>query len=210
MPWILSVYFLCLLFPGNAEPKDEMTSQELMVLTAEEGQCVNLTCRFIHRIEGLYLIRTLGKAMKVLYITQHGKNKREYPAYENRTEYFEVNNTATITLKQLKKNDSDVYMCMATLTIDKGLKQKNSSHILLAVEAAPEKYSSESPWMLYTFISVLMLLVIILGSYIIIHMNIKKCFQKEHREKIQNLVYEDMTCSLRRNNPETKVNHYAM
>lgn len=97
-----------------------------MVLIAEEGQSVNLTCEFMHMIEGLYLKRTLGKPTDVLYITYHGKIKREDAAYENRTEYFEVNNTATITLKQLKENDSDAYMCTAHLTTDTGLKPKNS------------------------------------------------------------------------------------
>lgn len=106
-----------------------------MVLIAEEGQSVNLTCKFMHTIEGLYLKRTFAKPTNVLYITYHGKIKNEDHAYENRTEYFEVNNTATITLKQLKENDSDGYICTAYLTTDTGLKPKNSPvKFLLAVK----------------------------------------------------------------------------
>ncbi|KAM3846944.1 T-cell antigen CD7 [Vipera latastei] len=210
MLWVLSAYFLLLHSPGNAEPKDKMVSQELMVLIAEEGQSVNLTCEFMHTIEGLYLKRTLGKPTDVLYITYHGKIKKEDAAYKNRTEYFEVNNTATITLKQLKENDSDGYMCTAHLTTDTGLKPKNSPVKFLLVVKAPSEKNFESPWMLYIFISVLMLLVFMLGSYIIYHADIKKCFQQGHAKKRQNFIYEDMTYSLRCQNTENKMNQYAM
>ncbi|XP_058023883.1 uncharacterized protein LOC131190563 [Ahaetulla prasina] len=207
MLWILSMYFLLLLSPGNAGSKDKMVSQELMVLIAEEGQSVNLTCKYMHRIEGLYLKRTFGDVTKPLYVTQHGKIKREDPAYANRTEYFEMNNMATITLKQLKENDSDVYLCRAGMFINNDLVQENSPPILLAVEAAAKK-NFESPWMLYSIISVLILLLFMMGFYIIYHTNIKKCFQKGHAKTKQNFIYEDMTYRFK--NTETQKNHYAM
>ncbi|XP_032094903.1 T-cell antigen CD7-like [Thamnophis elegans] len=211
MLWILSAYFLLLLSPGNAEPKDKMVSQELMVLIAEEGQSVNLTCQFMYGIEGLYLKQTYGNIPVVLYVT-HSKIKTEAPTYENRTEYFEMNNTATITLKQLKKNDSNVYMCVANLTTDSGFKQKNSTvNIFLAIKA-PSKKNFQSPWMLYIFISVLMLLFFMFGSCIIYHANvpIKKCFQKDKAKKRQNFIYEDMTYSLRCKNTETQNHQYTL
>ncbi|KAG8128981.1 hypothetical protein E2320_015708, partial [Naja naja] len=188
---------------------DKMVSQGLMVLIAEEGQSVNLTCKFMHMIEGLYLKRTFGDVTKVLYVTQHGKIKKENSAYENRTEYFEMNNTATITLKQLKENDSDVYMCTAGMAINNELVQKNSSPILLAIKAAAKK-NSEFLWMLYSIISVLILLLFMLGFYIIYRTNIKKCFQKGHAKAKQNFIYEDMTYSLRRKKSEPEINQYAM
>ncbi|XP_058023888.1 uncharacterized protein LOC131190568 [Ahaetulla prasina] len=210
MLWTLSAHFLLLLSTGNAEPKDKMVSQELMVLIAEEGQSVNLTCKFMRKIEGLYLKQTFGDVTKLFYVTQHGKIKREDPAYANRTEYFEMNNTATITLKQLKKNDSNVYMCMANLTTDTGLKENNSRvNIFLAVKAAAKK-NFEYPWMRYSIISMLILLLFMMGFYIVYHTNIKKCFQKGHAKTKQNFIYEDMTYSLRRKNTETQKNHYAM
>uniref|UniRef100_A0A8C5RZ38 Ig-like domain-containing protein n=1 Tax=Laticauda laticaudata TaxID=8630 RepID=A0A8C5RZ38_LATLA len=132
MQLTLSLYLLCALiffFP------DKKVSQELMVLIAEEGQSVNLNCKFMHVIEGLYLKRTFGDVRNVLYVTQHGKIKKEDSAYENRTGYFEMNNTVTITLKHLKENDSDVYMCMAGMVINNDLVQKNSSPILLAIKS---------------------------------------------------------------------------
>ncbi|XP_032067681.1 uncharacterized protein LOC116504638 isoform X2 [Thamnophis elegans] len=205
MLWILSVYFLLLVSPGNAGSKDEMVSQ---VLIAEEGQSVNLTCKFMHRIEGLYLKRTFGKVTEVLYVTQHGKIKKEDPAYENRTEYYEMNNMATITLKHLKENDSDVYLCRAGMFINNELVQKNSSPILLAVEAAKKNF--ESSWMLYSIISVLILFIFMLGFYIIYRTNNKKGFQKGHARTKQNFIYEDMNYSLRHKKSETTINPYAI
>ncbi|XP_070595905.1 T-cell antigen CD7 [Erythrolamprus reginae] len=193
---------------------DKMVSQELMVLIAEEGQSVNLTCKFMHEIKALYLKRTVGDVMDVLYVTQHGKIKIEDPAYENRTEYFEMNNMATITLKNLRENDSDVFLCRAGMFKDNDLVQENGPPILLAVESrdgekAAAKNNFESSWMLYSIILVLILLLIIMGFYVIYHTNIKKCFQKGKAKTRQNLIYEDMNYSLRRKNTETQNNHYA-
>ncbi|XP_026523339.1 uncharacterized protein LOC113412125 [Notechis scutatus] len=193
----------------NCLLQDKMVSQELMVLIAEEGQSVNLNCKFMHVIEGLYLKRTFGDVTNVLYVTQHGKIKKEDSAYENRTEYFEMNNTVTITLKHLKENDSDVYMCTAGMAINNELVQKNSSPILLAIKEAAEK-KFEFPWMLFSIISLLILLLFMLGFYIINHTNIKKSFQKRHAKTKQNFIYEDMTYSLRHKKSEPKINKYAM
>ncbi|ETE67225.1 hypothetical protein L345_06989, partial [Ophiophagus hannah] len=186
----------------------------MVVLIAEEGQSVNLTCKFMHMIEGLYLKRTFGDVTKVLYVTQHGKIKKEDAAYENRTEYFEMNNTATITLKHLKENDSDVYTCTAGMAINNDLVQKHSSPILLAIKAAAKK-KFEFPWMLYSII-ISVLIPFMLGFYIIYHTNvsmanikIKKCFQKGHAKAKQNFIYEDMTYSLRHKKPEPEINQYV-
>ncbi|XP_026557867.1 uncharacterized protein LOC113437196 [Pseudonaja textilis] len=193
----------------NGLLQDKTVSQELMVLIAEEGQSVNLNCKFMHVIEGLYLKRTFGDVTNVLYVTQHGKIKKEDSAYENRTEYFEMNNTVTITLKHLKEKDSDVYMCTAGMVINNELVQKNSSPILLAIKEAAEK-KFEFPWMLFSIISLLILLLFMLGFYIIDHTNIKKCFQKRHAKTKQNFIYEDMTYSLRHKKSEPKINQYAI
>ncbi|XP_067319909.1 T-cell antigen CD7-like [Anolis sagrei] len=175
-----------------------MVKHELMVIIAVEGDSVNMTCHFNHlELIDVYLKRTLGKPMDVIYATAYGKDKNEAPEYKNRTEYFQLNNTVMITLQQVKKSDSDAYVCEGTLLRNKQPHIVNSSSFILAVKEKTE--DSSSPWMLHTLVFLSLLVVSILGCFFLSHINVKKYCRKGKGQELQNIVYEDMTCNLRSN-----------
>nr|XP_008102560.1 PREDICTED: T-cell antigen CD7 isoform X2 [Anolis carolinensis] len=201
MSWSLALYFL-ICFSGTSATKENTVKHELIVIIAEEGDSVNMTCDFNNpKLIGVYLKRILGNPMNVIYATAYGKDKTEAPEYKNRTEYFQLNNTVMITLRQVKKNDSDAYVCEGALLRNNLPHTMNSSSIILAVKEKTE-YSS-SPWMLYTLIFLSLLVVFILGCFSLSHINVKKYCKKEKGQELQNIVYEDMTCSLRPNTKTT-------
>ncbi|KAH0629539.1 hypothetical protein JD844_011678 [Phrynosoma platyrhinos] len=188
-----------------------MVKQEPIVIIAEEGESVSMVCEFNHpTIIGLYLKRTLGKPMNVMYVSEHCTNKTENDAYKNRTKCLGLNNKTTITLRQVKKSDSDVYVCEGTLLIKKEPNTMNSSSIILAVKEISQKNSTEhssSPWMVYALIILSLLMVSILGYLFLSLINIKKYCKRGKEREMSNIVYEDMTYSLRRNTV-TKPNLY--
>ncbi|XP_062976450.1 uncharacterized protein LOC134394709 [Elgaria multicarinata webbii] len=212
MSWTLTMYFLFLLCTGTSVSKESMDRKELMVIIAEEMESANIICKFNHEIKSLYLKRTVGVVMHVLYAADRGKSKNEASEYKYRTEYFQLNNSmATIRLHKLKKSDSDVYVCQGTLRINNNEERKNSDSIILAVkekEAAiavngssvmKVTKSSSSSWMLYVFIFESLLLVLALGYVILSRIDIKKYCKKGKGKEEQSPVYEDMTYSLKCN-----------
>lgn len=114
----------------------ETTSgEEPGVIIAEEGEPVNITCRFHHHIDrALCLNRTVRKPMQVLYVAVPENRTTEAPEYANRTKYFEMNNTVTITVERVKPNDSDVYMCKGLLLRKGEPTEISSGSIMLAVK----------------------------------------------------------------------------
>nr|XP_020641557.1 uncharacterized protein LOC110075047 isoform X1 [Pogona vitticeps] len=197
MSWLLAIYFL-LLFPGAPVSK---AREELPVIIAEEGETTNVTCKFQHPINrALQLNRILRRAMQVLHVSVWEKRKTEAPEYANRTEYFEMDNMVTIMLRQVKQDDSDVYMCEGRFLEEGEPKDINSSSIMLAVKAASDnklRNSSSSLWMLGALIIQSLLLVAVLAYCILSPKNNKKFCKKSKEKEAQNTVYEDMSCSLR-------------
>ncbi|XP_061477814.1 uncharacterized protein LOC133382161 isoform X2 [Rhineura floridana] len=192
------MYLLFLLFPETPTSEEN----KLIVITAEEGESVNITCKFNHpEILGLSLKRSLAKVMNVLYAVEHGKSKTIAPEYENRMEYFELKNTATIMLKEVKKNDSDVYVCGGTVKINMEPKRMNFNSIILAVKASDMKptKSSSCLLMLYAIVFMSLLLASGLGYLILSRIDVKKYCKKGQGKEAHHMVYEDMSYSLRRN-----------
>lgn len=83
----------------------------------EEGESVNITCKFNHPYSmGLYLRRTSAKTSVVLYAD--GTGKRVSDDYKGRIEHCKLQNTTIMTLQHLLQNDSDVYECEVALLIN--------------------------------------------------------------------------------------------
>ncbi|CAI5766133.1 T-cell antigen CD7 [Podarcis lilfordi] len=201
--WVLAMHVLFLLPHGTSASDVTENKPELIVITAEEGESVNITCKFDQlAMSGLRLRRTLVKAMDVLYVKKQGLHMTKAPEYAYRMEYFQLKNASTIMLKHVKKNDSDGYLCGGTLIINQEPRIMNFSTIILAVKEASAMKLTECPsflWVPYILIFMSLLLLVGLGYFILSHIDIKKCCNKGKAAETQNMVYEDMTCSLRRN-----------
>ncbi|XP_034963852.1 uncharacterized protein LOC118081477 [Zootoca vivipara] len=201
--WGLAMHVLLLLSHGTSAFSVTENKPELIVITAEEGESVNITCTFDQlAMSGLHLRRTLVKAMDVLYVKKHGRHMTKAAEYESRMEYFELKNASTIMLKHVKKNDSDGYLCGGTLIINQEPRIMNFSTIILAVKEASAMKLIECPsflWVPYILIFMSLLLLFGLGYFILSRIDIKKFCNKGKAAETQNMVYEDMTCSLRHN-----------
>ncbi|KAJ7316085.1 hypothetical protein JRQ81_002247, partial [Phrynocephalus forsythii] len=149
--------------------------EEPGVIIAEEGEPVNITCKFHQEINrALRLNRTLRKPMEVLYVAVWEKRKKEALEYANRTEYFELNNTVTIMLQQVKVDDSDVYMCKGLMLTEGEPTETDSRSIMLAVKAASDNKSRSNSsylWMLSALIVQSILLVAVLAFCILLPEN---------------------------------------
>ncbi|XP_054834227.1 uncharacterized protein LOC129328923 [Eublepharis macularius] len=205
MCWMFAVYFF-LLSPRCPASNANSILQEPKVATAEEEESVNITCNFNHpNILGLYLRRKFVKDMEVFYSAGHRKDKRVHYEYKGRIEYFELQNTVIIMLQKLQQNDSDKYICDGAVLINQNPVQVQGHGTILVVTAKKLIKCSSSFWMWYVFLVVTLLLATALGYFILSHVDAKKYCQKKKGREAQNMVYEDMTYSLRRN---TMANQY--
>ncbi|KFV08802.1 hypothetical protein N340_08980, partial [Tauraco erythrolophus] len=116
------------------------------------------------------------------------------PAFANRLEYSKQENKIVITLHNLQKNDSDIYICAGVLKNSSSLSVNRSGTMMLIkeVEQTDCRFSS---WGIYGLIMVVVLLVFSLICYAVYHVDIKKYFQKRK----PNQVYEDMSYCSRHN-----------
>ncbi|XP_053154603.1 uncharacterized protein LOC128345934 [Hemicordylus capensis] len=209
MSWLNIVL---LLFTGLSVSNENLVIQKPTVILAEEGETVNITCHFRHDVLGLFLLRTLVKSMKVFYVTNGGRDQTFDPNYINRTVYLKQWNTTIIMLQEVQKNDSDVYVCEASFKTEDKRVSKNSSATILAVRAKSTSNMnstecSSSSWMPYVIFIQSLLLVFALLYFILSCTNIKKYCQKGRGKAGQNMIYEDMSYSLKRSGTYT-TNHY--
>lgn len=115
-------------------PIENIILQEPALITASEGESVNITCNFKHpNILGMYLRQKFVKDMDVLYATGQGKNKTVVAEYKGRIQYFEQRDTVTIMIQQLQKNDSGNYTCDGAVLIDQEPKLMQGSGTILVV-----------------------------------------------------------------------------
>ncbi|XP_077180464.1 T-cell antigen CD7 [Paroedura picta] len=205
MPWMLAICFL-LFFPRCSASDENAILQEPTLITVEEGESVNITCHFKHPdILGLYFRQKLVKDIIVLYALDQGKKKTIGAEYKGRIEYFEQQNTVTIMMQQLQKNDSGNYTCDAAVLINMKHMLVQGRGTILAVTAKKVAKCSSSSWVLYILVIETLLLATALGYFILSQVNVKKYCRKGKATGEQNIIYEDMTCSLRSN---TVANQY--
>ncbi|XP_036613328.1 T-cell antigen CD7 [Trichosurus vulpecula] len=105
---ILPLLFLLL----SGIPAEEVKQFPILIM-AQEGDTINITCATIGESIGLYLKRNIVRPMDVLYFSR--KNETIITkSYENRTIISGSLNNLVITITNIQLNDTDVYACQAT------------------------------------------------------------------------------------------------
>ncbi|XP_034646385.1 T-cell antigen CD7 [Trachemys scripta elegans] len=209
MPWtpaLPAAFLLFLLFQGTPAQKD--VTQEPAILMVNEGESVNITCSVTTKgtLVGMYLKKEVVNAMEVLYITNNGRTRTIDFRYKDRIEISVLQTDVWITLHQLQKNDTGLYVCRESVLENYEPNCVSSQGTILVVKEMEQAECHMASWMPYVLSFMALILVSALGYLILSHIDIKKHCQ-EGKEKQANIVYEDMSYTLRLNNLAT-VNPY--
>ncbi|KAM6377232.1 T-cell antigen CD7 [Pluvialis apricaria] len=161
----------------------------------QQGQSVSITCalRSSHEEEGIYLLKTHKRPEIVLHVSSQD-DSTIFPAFANRLEYSKEEKKIVITLHNLWKTDSDMYVCAGVLKNSSSL-SVNRRGTMILIEEVEQTDCSNSSWTIYGLIIVIALQFSALMCCSLFHVNMKKYFQKRK----SNAVYEDMSYCSRRN-----------
>ncbi|NWR54336.1 CD7 protein, partial [Bucorvus abyssinicus] len=140
-----------------------------------------------------YLLRTHVQHERVLHVSSQTTSTID-PSFANRLEYSKEEKKIVITLHDLRKNDSDVYVCAAAEKNSSFLSMSRSGTMVL-IKEVEQMDCSNSPWGIYGLATVVLLLFSALMCCALYRVNVKKYFQRRK----QNTVYEDMSYISRRN-----------
>ncbi|NXK28579.1 CD7 protein, partial [Arenaria interpres] len=138
------------------------------------------------------LLKTHMQHEKVLYVSSQNPPTIS-PAFANRLEYSKEEKKIVITLHNLWKNDSGIYVCVGVFNNSYSL-SANRMGTMILVKEVKWTVCGNSLWAIYGLVIVVVLLFSALVWCTLYRVNIKKYFQK----KKPNAVYEDMSYSSRR------------
>ncbi|XP_027741918.1 T-cell antigen CD7 [Empidonax traillii] len=179
---------------------DGALKQSPLYASPQQGQSVNITCVMdsSRGDGGIYLLKTLVQPESVLYVSNQN-TERILPAFAGRLEYSKEGKQIVITLHNLQENDTDNYVCAEEVKNVKNTHLLSADGTLLLVkergQARSQKACSDSSWVIYSLLILVVLLLCALVCCTLYRVNIKKYFQKP----TPNVVYEDMSYSSRRN-----------
>ncbi|KFV98913.1 T-cell antigen CD7, partial [Eurypyga helias] len=139
------------------------------------------------------LLRTQVQPERVLYVSSQNASTI-FPAFANRLDYSKEEKKVVITLRNLQKNDSDIYVCVGVLKNSSFL-SGNRKGTMILIKEMEQKDCSINSWGTYGLIIAVVLLFSVLTCCTWYYANMKKYFQK----KTPNTIYEDMSYSSRRN-----------
>ncbi|XP_065591674.1 T-cell antigen CD7 [Cyrtonyx montezumae] len=166
--------------------------QSPLSVIAQQGESINIICTSESSNEGIIFFKTHMQLEKVLYVSSQNTVTIS-PAFANRLECSNQEKKLVITLHNLQKNDTDLYMCAAVLKNFSLMMSESGTMVL--VEGGEQTACNISSLAIYPLIIVVVLLSSALICYILHRVNMKKYFQKKKR----NVVYEDMSFSSRSN-----------
>ncbi|XP_021270815.1 uncharacterized protein LOC110407428 [Numida meleagris] len=177
--------------------------QSPLSVSTRQGESINITCvlKNSQEDEAFILLRNHMQHEKVLYVSSQNTSTI-FPTFANRLEYSKQEKKLVITLHNLQKNDTDIYVCAATLKNSSVSVSESGTMVLVKGEEQTECSISSLAIYVPTIAAVLLLFALI--CYILQHVDMKKYFQKK---KI-NVVYEDMSFSSR-SNTLVRTNMYA-
>ncbi|XP_030390486.1 T-cell antigen CD7 [Gopherus evgoodei] len=201
MPWtpaLPAAFLLFLLFQGNPAQRD--VTQKPAVLLVNEGESVNITCSITTKgmLVGMYLKREVENAMEVLYITNNGSSLTVNFHYKDRINISCLQTEVRITLHQLQKNDTGLYVCRGSILENYEPNCVSSQGTILVVKGMEQAECHMASWVPYVLSFMVLISVSALGYLILSHIDIKKHCQ-EGKKKQANTVYEDMSYTLRLN-----------
>ncbi|NXW55575.1 CD7 protein, partial [Eurystomus gularis] len=139
------------------------------------------------------LLKTHTQREPVLYVSSENASKI-HPTFVNRLEYSKEGKKIVITLHNLQKTDSDIYVC-AGIVKKLPFLQVNGSGTMMLIREMEQKNCSDQSWLIYGLVIVTVILFPALTCCTLYHVNMKKYLQKRKK----NAVYEDMSYSSRRN-----------
>ncbi|XP_074016458.1 T-cell antigen CD7 [Numenius arquata] len=176
---------------GNASGVIEQSPHSV---NPQEGQSVSITCalRSSDAERGIYLLKTHMQPEKVLYVSSQNASTI-FPAFANRLEYSKEEKKIVITLHNLWRNDSDIYVCVGVLNNSYSFSANRAGTMMLVKEVEWTNCGNSS-WIIYGLIIVLVLLFSALVCCTFHRVDMKKYFQKKN----PNAVYEDMSYSSKR------------
>ncbi|NXN51719.1 CD7 protein, partial [Rynchops niger] len=138
------------------------------------------------------LLKTHMQPERVLYVSSQN-NSTIFPAFANRLEYSKEEKKIVITLHNLWKNDSDIYVCAVVLKNSLSL-SVNRNGTMMLVKETKQVYCSNNSWGIYGLIIVVAVLFSALVCCTLYRVDVKKYCQT----KKPNAIYEDMSYSSRR------------
>uniref|UniRef100_A0A452J3I1 Ig-like domain-containing protein n=1 Tax=Gopherus agassizii TaxID=38772 RepID=A0A452J3I1_9SAUR len=179
---------LGLVLPPLAGTGPGVNHHPLTVLLVNEGESVNITCSITTKgmLVGMYLKREVENAMEVLYITNNGSSLTVNFHYKDRINISCLQTEVRITLHQLQKNDTGLYVCRGSILENYEPNCVSSQGTILVVKGIVcfsiffKSKSNGVCFVLFCFLQ------------------IKKHCQ-EGKKKQANTVYEDMSYTLRLN-----------
>lgn len=101
-------------------------------MNPQQGQSVSITCalKTSHEDEGIYLLKTHMQPEPVLYVSSQNTST-VFPAFANRLEYSKEGGKIVITLHNLWRNDSDIYVCAGVVKNSSFLSVNRSGTMML-------------------------------------------------------------------------------
>ncbi|NXX53415.1 CD7 protein, partial [Scopus umbretta] len=140
-----------------------------------------------------FLLKTHMQPERVLYVSSQNASTI-FTAFANRLEYSKQEKKIVITLHNLQKNDSDIYVC-ASMVKNSSFLSVNRSGTMMLIKEVEQTDCSNSSWGIHGLIIAAAPLFSVLICCTFYLVNTKKYFQKRK----PNPVYEDMSYSSRRN-----------
>ncbi|KFQ58230.1 T-cell antigen CD7, partial [Pelecanus crispus] len=134
-----------------------------------------------------FLLKTHMQPERVLYVSSQNASTI-FPTFANRLEYSKQGKKIVITLHNIQKTDSDIYVCAGVLKNTSFL-SVNRSGTMILIKEVEQTDCSNSSWVIYGLIIMVALLFFALICCTLYIVNIKKYFWKRK----PNAVYEDMS-----------------
>ncbi|XP_078510768.1 uncharacterized protein LOC144770265 [Lissotriton helveticus] len=175
-------------------------------ISVPEGSSVTVTCVITipGNPQGMNFKRRFRELM---YLSETKElHSRLGNEFEERATVSGTATNTTITLHQLRRNDTDWYMCDSAVINRGPIKVFGGGTLLIVTDAQLARTSHQScqlsykwKWE-YTLLISLALVILTLCAVITINkMGIKQRNQTLKRKRLHNTVYEDMSSSIRRN-----------
>ncbi|NXL41237.1 CD7 protein, partial [Podilymbus podiceps] len=111
-----------------------VVEQSPFYVSPQQGQSINITCALesSHEDEGILLLKTHVQPERVLYVSSQNASTIS-PTFANRLEYSKEDKKIVVTLHNLQKNDSDLYVCTGILK--NSLFSVNGSGTMILIKA---------------------------------------------------------------------------
>ncbi|NXD10649.1 CD7 protein, partial [Nothocercus nigrocapillus] len=117
-----------------------------------------------------FLLKTHLKPERVLYVSRQNASTTS-TTFANRLEYSKQEKKLVITLHNLQKNDSDIYLCVGVLKNSRAL-ALNGSGTMVLVKEVEQTGCSHSSWIFCGLTVVVVMLFFALICFVLYRVNV--------------------------------------